>query len=190
MLQVHKSVLRTVLWLLSTALLFSALTCCAPAKRATALTLLQAVVTAEQARPAGDIYLLPDSISLRSIHATQDEGAPTLRLASRSLLCAAFAAADGELPWELSLLDDGAMWLSTAASPFEVIVLHCPSRSDTAAISDLLLRRLTVLQHQYRGSDVEHYAQSAQLLVIDRYVLLVLSSQPSQAIRTARRALS
>jgi hypothetical protein len=69
-------------------------------------------------------------------------------------------------------------------------VLHCNSRSDTDEVAALLLRRLDVLRRQYRGSDEEVLLARAQVVVIGKYVLLVISSAPEHVIETVKRSLS
>lgn len=135
------------------------LSACAPSRRTSALTLLEAMVAADADHPAGDVYLTPDAASLAPVSGATDnsdaQGGTTVRTAPPALLRAAFGRSGTEtdaIPWELALVEDGAMRFSTAASPAEWIVLRCANRSDTAAVADMLLRRLSLLRRSWNGN--------------------------------------
>lgn len=179
-----------------TAALFTLLLClplcsCGRASPLTALSVLMAMTRTEQAAPSGDVYLLPDSTSLRLLNQT-DGAPPTVRIADKALLDAAFATgADGEA-WQCdpSIVEDGAMRLSTAASPCEWVVLRCVSRTDTDAVADMLLHRLALIRRQYRVSELETLSERAEVVILGKFVVLVVAHDPEGAIDAARRALT
>lgn len=166
---------------------------CGPRNAATALSVVTAMTAADTNCPAGDVYLLADSLSLQQLSSC-DPSDTMLRVADDSLLSAAFGSADAlnEGLWQCSsqAIDDGALRFATAASPCEWIVFHCVSRSDTTAVADLFLHRLELLRRQYRGSDDEALLAHAQVVVIGKYVLLIVSNDPEGAIEAAKHAIS
>ncbi len=170
-----------------------ALCACGRHNGTTALSVVTAMTAADPSCPAGDIYLLADGTSLQQLSASSQES-NTLRIADSSLLYAAFGSGASNTSdlWECSpqMVDDGALRLATAASPCEWIVFHCISRSDTAAVAELFLRRLELLRRQYRGSDDEALLARAQVVIIGKYVLLIVSNDPQGAIEAAKHAIS
>lgn len=163
---------------------------CTAKSNATAHALVLAAANTESALPAGDIYVLPASHSLRALN-TDAPLNTSVREADTPLLSAAFGAGGGtQLPAALDgMADDGAMRFSTAASPCEFIVLHCVSRTDTAAVATLLHGRLDILRRQYRGTDHEALLERAEVVVIGKYVLLLVCSDAENALREIRRVL-
>ena len=177
-------------------LILSSLSLCACVQShgTTALSVVTSMTAAEPGCPAGDVYLLADSLSLQQLTA-EDFSPTTLRVADDSVLRAAFGSVGnslGEGLWQCSsqTVDDGALRFATASSPCEWIVFHCVSRSDTTAVADLFLHRLELLRRQYRGTDDEVLLAHAQVVVMGKYVLLVVSNDPEGALEAARRALS
>ena len=164
---------------------------CERQNRATALSVVASMTAAEPSCPAGDVYLLADSLSLQQLSSSCEQPSAPLRVADDSLLSAAFGGSANEL-WQCApqTVDDGALRFATAASPCEWIVFHCISRSDTTAVADLFLHRLELLRRQYRGSDDEALLAHAQVVVMGKYVLLIVSSDPEGAIEAAKQAIS
>ena len=164
---------------------------CGANDKATAHALVLAAAETERALPAGDIYLLPDSLSLRALNADA-LSSTAVREADAPMLSAAFGAGGGkQLPDALNgTVDDGAMRFSTAASPCEFIVLHCISRADTAAVASLLHGRLDILRRQYRGTDHEALLERAEVVVLGKYVLLLICNDSEAAVAAVRRKIS
>ena len=158
---------------------------------ATAHSLVLAAISAEQALPAGDIYLLSDSASLRAL-STADTGQLPVRISDTALLSDAFGSGGGlSLPAALDgMVDDGAMRFSTAASPSEFIVFHCISHAATETVATLLHDRLDILRREYRGSDHEGMLAHAQVVVMGKYVALLVCNDPETAVVAMRRKIS
>lgn len=164
---------------------------CADTRRTLALSLLNTLVAADTDHPAGETYLTPDAASLALVSEATDDSA-VIRTASPSLLRAAFGVVGGDassIPWEISLIDDGAMRFSTANSPCEWIVLHCANRSDTDAVAEMLLRRLNTLRRLWRNTEEASVVEQGQVVILGQYVLLILCDDTEGCLRAARNAL-
>jgi len=96
---------------------------------------------------------------------------------------------NGELPWQLSLVEDYGIFLSSAQHPCEFAAFLCYSRSDTDLVATMCHARLDALRAHYKGTDYASYTQNACVAVIGRYVLLIVSSDAEHALRAARRVL-
>lgn len=159
---------------------------CAPRNTTTALSLLLDTLGSQATLPAGDIYLLPDSPSLRALKTTDTQG-QSVRVADTALLSAAFGDGGGtSVPSVLeSSVDDGAMRFATAASPFEIIVLHCVSRADADKVAALLHERLDILRREL--TDSEGLLDHAQVVVAGKYTLLLICKDSEAALHAVRR---
>jgi hypothetical protein len=96
---------------------------------------------------------------------------------------------EGELPWQLSLLEDYGLFLSTAQHPCEFAVFRCYARSDTDDVAAMCLSRLDTLRIHYKNTQYASYTQNARVVVIGKYVLLLISSDPEHALGAAKRVL-
>ena len=96
---------------------------------------------------------------------------------------------EGELPWQLSLLEDYGLFLSTAQHPCEFAVFRVRARSDTDDVAAMCLSRLDALRIHYKNTQYASYTQNARVVVIGKYVLLLISSDPDHALRAAQRVL-
>lgn len=96
---------------------------------------------------------------------------------------------NGELPWQLSLVQDYGIFLSSAQHPCEFAVFLCYSRSDTDQVATMCHARLDTLRAHYKGTEYESHTQNARVAVVGRYVLLIISSDAENALRSARRVL-
>ena len=96
---------------------------------------------------------------------------------------------EGELPWQLSLLEDYGLFLSTAQHPCEFAVFRVRARSDTDDVAAMCLSRLDALCIHYKDTQYASYTQNARVVVIGKYVLLLISSDPDHALRAAQRVL-
>ena len=162
--------LRVLLLVLSILLLL----CACAKEQATAAQVLDALVKAEIGLPAGQIYL----------SAAPEDDASYL---SPDLVAALYG--EGELPWQLSLLEDYGLFLSTAQHPCEFAVFRVRARSDTDNVAAMCLSRLDALRIHYKDTQYASYTQSARVVVIGKYVLLLISSDPDHALRAAQRVL-
>ncbi len=95
----------------------------------------------------------------------------------------------GELPWQLSLVEDYGIFLSTAQHPCEFAAFLCYSRSDTDLVAAMCQERLDLLRAHYNGTQYASYTQGARVAVVGRYVLLLVSSDADHALDAARRVL-
>ena len=162
--------LRVLLLVLSILLLL----CACAKEHATAAQVLDALVKAEIGLPAGQIYLSA---------APEDDAA----YLSPDLVAALYG--EGELPWQLSLLEDYGLFLSTAQHPCEFAVFRVRARSDTDDVAAMCLARLDTLRMHYKDSAYAAYLQNARVVVSGNYVLLLISSDPDHALRAAQRVL-
>ena len=96
---------------------------------------------------------------------------------------------NGELPWQLSLVEDYGIFLSSAQHPCEFAVFVCYSRSDTDQVATMCHARLDALRAHYTGTPFASYTQNARVAVVGRYVLLIVSSDADHALNAARRVL-
>ena len=162
--------LRAPLLILSILLLL----CSCAKEHATAAQVLDALVKAEIGLPAGQIYL----------SAAPEDDASYL---SPDLVAALYG--EGELPWQLSLLEDYGLFLSTAQHPCEFAVFRVRARSDTDDVAAMCLSRLDALRIHYKDTQYASYTQNARVVVIGKYVLLLISSDTEHALRAAQRVL-
>jgi hypothetical protein len=143
---------------------------------------------------AGDFYLLPGAHSLIDTGRTEERKI-CARCASRELLSATFSGthSNGEnanIDQLLQgILDDGALYLSTTASPEQYVVLRCISRGDTTDVALLLEGRLETLRRQYRYTEWEQMTESAQILIIKKYILLIVSPHSESAAKAAENII-
>lgn len=132
---------------------------------------LTALIDAEIGLPAGQLYL----------SSSPEDDAAYL---SADLMAALYG--EGELPWQLSLIEDYGIYLSTAQHPCEFAVFRCYARSDTDEIAALCHVRLCALRNHYKNTQYTAYLQNASVVVIGKYVLLLISSDTEHALRTAK----
>ena len=145
------------------------------------------LTAAEASRPAGDIYVLTDEDVSK-----QAATAYRIRKASPDLLRAAFGKGkeDPISPLLQEIVDGGALFLSTAGPPFECMVFHCISHSDTGAVAKLLLERKETLRQQYKGSDEQAIIEKGQIVIIGKYVLFATGGAFDTMIEAAYRSIS
>ena len=159
--------LRAPLLILSILLLL----CACAKEQATAALVLDALVDAEIGLPAGQIYL----------SAASEDDASYL---SPDLVAALYG--EGEPPWQLSLLEDYGLFLSTAQHPCEFAVFRVRARSDTDDVAAMCLSRLDTLRMHYKDTAYAAYLQNARVVVCGKYVLVLISSDPEHALRAAK----
>jgi hypothetical protein len=155
--------------------------------------LLAMLASIDGGHPAGDIYVLPEARSGTDTQEIQDM--PRIRTATPELLQAAFGTSvdskqNGAIPeFSSDILTGGALFFSTTAQPFECMVFHCISRSDTDAIAELLLCRMEALRQQYEGSDEQAAVENAQVVIVGKYVLFVMGKEADGMIDTAYQTI-
>lgn len=95
----------------------------------------------------------------------------------------------GELPWQLALIEDYGIFLSTAQHPCEFAVFRCYAKSDTDAVAAMCHARLDVLRAHYKGTQYASYTESARVVIMGKHVLLLVSADPQAAQQTAKQVL-
>lgn len=136
--------------------------------------------------PVGDIYALSGEQSPSWI-----DSVPRIRTASQELLQAAFGKSKNDPIPQLSqaIVDQGALFFSTVGSPFECMVFHCVSRSDTGTVAELLLERMDALRRQYKGSNEQAAIEKGQVVIVGKYVLLAVGERADSMIDAAFDAI-
>ena len=137
-------------------------------------SMLLALTDAEIGLPAGQVYLA---------YAPEESD----EYLAPDLMAALYG--QGEPPWQLALVEDYGMWLSSAQHPCEFAVFLCYARSDTDVVAAMCTSRLDDLRAHYKDSQYASYLQNAQVVVIGKYVLLLISADAQHALNTARRAI-
>ena len=132
---------------------------------------LDALTKAEIGLPAGHVYLSA---------APEDHEA----YLSPDLMAALYG--EGELPWQLSLIEDYGLYLSTAQHPCEFAVFRTYARSDTDDVAAMCHVRLDALRAHYKDTQYAYYVHNARVIVIGKYVLLLISSDTEHALRAAK----
>lgn len=162
---------RLLAFLLLSILFLSA---CSRTQTACPEQVLSALTEAEIGLPAGQLYLSS---------APEDDAA----YLSPDLMAALYG--QGEPPWQLSLVEDYGIFLSTAQHPCEFAVFQTYAHSDTDDVAAMCCTRLDALRIHYKDTQYAYYLQQARVIVIDKYVLLLVSSDTENALRAARRVL-
>ena len=148
--------------------------CACARTEASAAEVLDAMIGAEIGLPAGQVYLASAPKESEAYLAPD-------------LMAALYG--EGELPWQLSLLEDYGLFLSTAQHPCEFAVFRVRARSDTDDVAAMCLSRLDALRIHYKNTQYASYTQNARVVVIGKYVLLLISSDPDHALSAAQRVL-
>ena len=155
-------------------LIFPLLFCSCAHTEASVAAVLDAMIGAEIGLPAGQIYLA----------SAPEEGEAYL---SPDLMAALYG--EGEPPWQLPLVEDYGIFLSTAQHPCEFAVFRTYAHSDTDDVAAMCCARLDALRIHYKDTQYAAYVQEARVIVIGKYVLLLISSDPAHALRAAERVL-
>lgn len=95
----------------------------------------------------------------------------------------------GEPPWQLALIENYGIFLSTAQHPCEFAVFRCYAKSDTDAVAAMCHARLDDLRAHYKGTQYASYPESARVVIMGKHVLLLVSADPQAAQQTAKRVL-
>ncbi len=161
----------TLAWMLILSLLL--LSGCG-SREVSAEEVLWALTEAEIGLPAGQFYLSAASEDSEKYLPTE-------------LMAALYG--QGEPPWQLALIEDYGIWLSSAQHPCEFAVFKCYARSDTDLVAAMCTARLGDLRAHYKDSQYASYLQNAQVAIIGKYVLLLISADAQHALNTARRTI-
>ena len=148
--------------------------CACARTEASVAEVLDAMIGAEIGLPAGQVYLA----------SAPESGEAYL---SPDLTAALYG--EGEPPWQLSLVEDYGIFLSTAQHPCEFAVFLTYARSDTDDVAAMCCARLDDLRIHYKDTPYAAYLASARVVVSGKYVLLLISSDPDHALRAAERVL-
>lgn len=175
--------------------LFSVLlSSCRSRPTVSALEVLEAMLATSPV-PAGDLYVLPDTPSFTLAQNREDGNAAKIHTASPDLLSSSLGSSkishadQGISAFLDSVVDDGAMRFSTGSAPCEYAVFRCISRSDTEAVVELLLERKEALRRQFRDSEGAQQVESAQVVVIGKYVIFSLADNAGPAVDAAKDAI-
>lgn len=95
----------------------------------------------------------------------------------------------GEYPEELLLAEAFALFVPSGKAPVEFAIFRCYAASDAPAIAAMCMSRLDYLRTYYRGSEFEHYTESAAVKIYGRYVIMAISSDASSALTAAKKAI-
>ena len=165
--------IRLMIYTLTFTLILMSLCGCARPEPPPEQVLL-ALTEAEIGLPAGQIYLA-------------SAGKEEASYLSPDLISALYGK--GELPWQLSLIEDYGIFLSITQHPCEFAVFRCYSRSDTDLVAAMCHERLDALCAHYGETEYERYTEQAAVAVIGKHVLLLVSADARHALATARRVL-
>ncbi len=137
--------------------------------------ILDALLKNESALPAGRIY---------SIKAAKGD---TEYLPER-LINALYSG--GEEPPMRSGWLDIAMFLPTSSHPCELAVILCDSPDTATDTARLLCSRLDSVKAFKADDEYSHILGSASVSIVKNYVLLIISSDAQEALKTAKKIIS
>ena len=155
-------------------LIFPLLLCSCARTDASVAEVLDALIEAEIGLPAGQVYLA----------SAPEESEAYL---PPDLMAALYG--EGEPPWQLSLVEDYGIFLSTAQHPCEFAVFRTLAHSDTDELAAMCCARLDDLRIHYKNTPYAAYLENARVVVLGNYVLMLISSDPDHALRAAERVL-
>ena len=95
---------------------------------------------------------------------------------------------DGILPPEFEVINDFSIRLSAFAEPYELAVFRCVSERDAYDVARMCLRRVQRLAISCRETEFADMADSAQVSIRGKYVLIAICDDPQGAIEAGRRA--
>ena len=168
------------------------LTGCASRPPVSTTNVLEAVCQAAPGRPSGEIRWRAASQS--DMNAVSDPS-----YLNDELLSALYGA--DCLSWfekrsldngsvSVPIVDEVAVYVSTAKHPFEIAVFRCTDRTGTLSAAKQCRRRLNAIQQSWNGTDKEDYCRLGCVEIIDNYVILVVSDHPEPLLDAARRIIS
>ena len=154
--------------------LLALLVACAPREYLSCRAVLYAMMKAEIALPAGQIYDLsaPEGDSEyfdeRIINSLWGEGSPP--------------------PMRQGWIDL-ALFLPSSGHPCELAVFLCDSPDTATDTARLLCRRLDVIRSNKKNAEYSVMLDSASVTIVGNYVILAVSSDTEKAIKIAREVI-
>ena len=133
--------------------------------------ILAAMIESEVGHPAGKIYC-----------ATAEYGSEEYLADSTT----ASIVGNGKLPEVCKIWLDCAFFLALKDHPCEFAVIHCQNRDAALDTAKLLSSRLASAKLLKGNSD---YFENAKVTVIGNYALLIISSDPTTALREAKKII-
>ncbi|MGN1445788.1 MAG: DUF4358 domain-containing protein [Eubacteriales bacterium] len=88
-----------------------------------------------------------------------------------------------------SLIQDGAVFLSTVMHPFELGVFRCADLDGALSVAALCQTRLDTLRTTWQDSDYAVCVERAVVTVEGCYVLFIVADDPEPLLEAARRAI-
>ena len=163
---------KTVYFLIFVLLFSLMLPSCAEKNLVSCREILEELKDAEIGLPAGKTYDL-------KADAGEDEYLP------EKLLSALFG--EGATPPMRCGWLDIALFLPTSAHPCEFAVILCNSDDTATDTARLLCRRLDSIRTLKQNGEYSEILEGARVTVIRNYVLLIISSDAENAVKTAAR---
>ena len=155
------------------SLLFSLLCSCRGNEKApSCLSVLEAITAAEVGLPAGRSYSLSGSKT--------DEG-----YLSESLIKSLYG--NGALPAISESWLDCAVFVSILGHPCEFAVVYCSDRNAAEDTARLFGSRLNSLKALRSDEEYGNMLDSAQISICGNFVLMLVSSDPDNALKIAKR---
>ncbi len=158
--------------LLGLLVLFASLSGCGGSRSAAGV--LEAVCESLASLPSGAAYSLVSSEDAERALPGLDKGT-----------CAALFGMS-QTPPELSLLEDGAIYLSHRGT-HEFAVLLCRRAADTHVVAELMQRRLDSLRAYHTANTSGTPSPTGQILIRGRWVFLCFADDPARPLEAFRR---
>ena len=86
-------------------------------------------------------------------------------------------------------VEEYAIYLSSAAKPYEIAVFRCYSATDAHRVALMCMERAELLRVALHGTDWETFADGATVLCRGHYVVLSLTDEPRAVEERAKRLL-
>jgi hypothetical protein len=165
--------MKRIILILTLLLLFS-LPSCAARKTPSCRDILGEIMLSEIGLPAGKVYSMsaPDG---------NDEHLPD------TLIARLFG--DGTTPSVASGWLDLALFLPSSSHPCEFAVILCDSEDTATDTARLLCRRLDAIRTVKGEGEFSSMIETATVTVIENFVLLIISSDTENAIKSASKII-
>ena len=160
--------------LVLTVFLILALPACAEREKPSCREILDAIMLSEAGLPAGKVY---------SMHAPNGDE----EYLPENLIARLFG--EGTTPTASSGWLDLALFLPAYAHPCEFAVILCNSPDTATDTARLLCRRLDAIRTAKGDGEHSQMTENATVTVIGNYVLLIISSDTQNALRTASKII-
>ncbi len=179
--KIQKTLMNIICTLLAVSLLLLTCACHAkPKPPVSAINVLQAMLS---------VAAPPDGM-VRSLTAENDNQVLPL-----DLLTALYGPSTRQ--WyedgARGVLDDGAVFLSTAMHPFEIAVFRCIDQGDIlggmASVFGICSARLDMIKNAWKKTDYASYTEKGMVTYVGNYVLLIMCDNPDDVIKAAEKAI-